>query len=399
MDHIANFEYIVKNVFKKDFSLPKKIPSNNCTGALNNPDNFNTFKENFVDRLIRLNSFFEGDEQAIDSLLITLKEMAIKQGYKWSGGYSELVALDFWTQFENIEDLTYVDKGNVSQYGNSIAQKIGQQEIDLDISLKLSYSKIFMDVKSLIPTHLELVDRILSILQKQTGRDDYLIGIDDLFSVDYLQTKKDYENELRNGNLLDELIKCIDANSLHYSHTLQSGSTAKFRIAYTKDKGNTILSTMRSMEPYRLASDYKYKPLGYYNKLFYDKPSFLVFVANPWFNQEMSDFIGFNDVFYRSLARRTFVELTQNNDDMGNYYPDLAGKGLKIMDVAKCITGLIFIDDHSIMEKGNDIYKVRIYLNPNAINKRMGKYDFDILRWSHSKIQPLVIEDFQYDNY
>ena len=83
-----------------------------------------------------------------------------------------------------------------------------------------------MDVKSLIPTHLELVDQILNRLQKKNSRNDYLIGIDDLFTVDYLETKKDYVYELSQGTLIDELDNCIKKKDTFYTHTLQSGRTA-----------------------------------------------------------------------------------------------------------------------------------------------------------------------------
>jgi len=174
---------------------------------------------------------------------------------------------------------------------------------------------------------------------------------------------------------------------------------AKFRIAYVKANSNTVLSTTRSMDPYRLAIDYKYKVLDYYNKLLTHKPSFLLFVANPWFNTEMRDYSGFNEIFYRALSRRVFIELIKKTDDISLYYPELAGKGLRVCDIANLISGLIFIDDKSVMHTGNDQYKAYIYTNPNAKNRYLTKNDFDVLHWSPSAQQPDVIEDFMHDNY
>lgn len=399
MNAIQNYKIIVDNIFQKSIDIPDSENTNNCIGALNRSNNFIVFKNNFIERLKRIYAHFSGDEETIQSLKNTVRAIAFAKGYKWSGPYSELVALDFWIQYENLMNIKYVHKGDVDNFEDSIAKKIGQKEIDLDISFELGHIDIFMDVKSLIPTHLELVDNILEQLKRNTNNIDYLIEIDDLFEVDYLQTKKDYIFELSSGDLIDKLEQCIETKSTYYSHTLQSGEIAKFRIAYAKPNSNTVLSTMRTMDPYRLAIDYKYKVLDYYNKLLICKPSFILFVANPWFNKEMNDFSAFNETFYRALSRRVFIELSKKEDDMGPYYPEIAGKGLKICDIASLVSGLIFIDDKSIMHTGEDRYKAYIYTNPNAKNRYLTKYDFDILRWSPSAQQPTVIEDFMYDNY
>ena len=399
MTDIENYRKIVENIVHQDFDLPQSDTTNNCIGALNNRSNFAVFTNNFIDRVQRICDFCKNDQETISNILIALKSIGIAKGYKWSGPYSELVALDYWIQFNNLEELKYVDRGPVHSFEDSLAKRIGQKEVDLDISFDLSFTKIYMDVKSLIPTHLELVDQILDMLKKRTSSDDYLIAIDDLFEVDFLRTKKDYIYELRSGNLIDQLEQCVREKRVFYEHTLMSGTKAKFRIAYIGTGSNAVLTTMRSMDPYRLASDYKYKVLDYYNKLLISKPSFITFVANPWFNREMSDFAGFDDTFYRALARRTFMELTKNDDDMGDYFEELIGKNIKISDVAKLISGIIFIDDHSILEAGKNLYKVYIFTNPNAKNKTLGKFDFDILRWSHFAQQPAMIDDFRNDNY
>ena len=84
---------------------------------------------------------------------------------------------------------------------------------------------------------------------------------------------------------------------------------------------------------------------------------------------------------------------------MSAIFPELSGKNLKISDVAKKVSGIIFIKDNSILNSDiselNDAY---IYLNPNATNKKLTRHDFDILNWS-PKIKQPFIEDFYYDNY
>jgi len=230
MNDAQNYKMIIENIFQQEVDIPDNNNSNNCIGALNGINNFIVFKNNFIDRLKRLSRFFKADREAVQNLINTVRLIAFAKGYKWSGPYSELVALDFWIQYENLINIKYVHKGNVNNFEDSIAKKIGQQEIDLDISFDLHFIKIFMDVKSLIPTHLELVDNILEKLKRETDVEDFLIGIDDLFDVDYLQTKKDYIYELREGRLLEELKKCIENKITPYEHTLQSGENVNYQV-------------------------------------------------------------------------------------------------------------------------------------------------------------------------
>jgi hypothetical protein len=159
------------------------------------------------------------------------------------------------------------------------------------------------------------------------------------------------------------------------------------------------LTTTRVANPYRLAMNYKYKIIDYYNKLLRNEATFLAFVINPWFNNEISDFCDHNTIFYRALTRRVFIELNNDNTDMSLFHSKLIGKGLKVKDIVELISGIVFIEDKSITLSGKDGYNVYFYTNPNAKNKRVKRFDFDILRWSHFAKQPTLVEDFEFDNY
>ena len=399
MTQVENYKNILKNIFKQEINFSNINIKNNCIGALNSVKD-SVFKNNFIERLKRINEYFLNSNDHIIEIIHTAKQIGQTTGYKWAGAYSELVTLDYWIQFDSLSNINFPDRGDVNTFANSIAKQIGQQEIDLDISLDLSPTKkIYTDVKCLIPTHTELTDQILNRVKSKTKNQDYLIGIDDLFDVDYLRTKADFVSELQSGNLINELEKCVNENTTYYSHTLKSGNKASFSISYSKSGTNTVLFTIREIDPYRLAIDYKHKILHYYNKLLIDEPSLIIFVINPWFNQELNDSIGeFFSTFLRSLSRRIFMELTKDDTDMGTIFPKLIGKNLKISDIAKKITGIIFIKDNSIMQSGADINDVYIYLNPNSTNKTLTGSDFDILNWTPEIKQPFI-DDFYYDNY
>jgi hypothetical protein len=393
------YKDLVESIFKQNLNLKIDDRKNNCIGALNYENNFETFKINFIERLKRLYNFYKNDPLIINKILVALKNIGEEEGYSWSGPYSELVTLDYWIQYDNILNINYQIKDTKTLYNKSLAKIAGQKEVDIDISLDLSSFKIYMDVKSFKPIYLEIIDSIIEKVKKITINKDYMIGIDDLYDVDYLQMKKDFTTEFKTGNLQRYLKEKIESREIYCDYTLNSGKTIKFRIAYYKNNGNTVLSTTRIMDPYRLAKDYRFRIIDYYNKLLKNKPCFLVFVRNPWFNNEISDFCEFDQLFYRSFARRVFIELTNNKEKLENYFPNFLGKKTRIKDIAKLISGIVFIDDNSITKQDQDLYKVFIFTNPNATNKRVKRFDFDILRWSHFAKQPTVIDDFEYDNY
>ncbi|MCL2312476.1 MAG: hypothetical protein FWC41_08340 [Firmicutes bacterium] len=398
MTQVEKYKELIENIFEQTIDFSNVDIENNCIGALARINDFHIFRNNFIERLKRLREFFRHSEETTKELINTIKSIAQTKGYKWSGPYSELVALDYWIQFTSLRNIKYIDRGNVNDFEDSIAKKIGQQEIDLDISFDLIGTKVYSDVKSLIPTHTELVDQILKNLKSKVSKKDYLIGIDDVYEVDYLRTKEDYVYELQKGTLIAELAKCINAEKRSYKHKLKSGATASFRIAYKEDGGNTILSTMREMEPYKLAIDYKYKVLDYYNKLLLNQPSIITFVINPWFNQELNGMSEFNRTFFRALSRRVFIELAKNDNDMSAYFPELTGKNLKISDVSSNLTGIVFIMDNSILVENDNLYDGYVALNPNAKNKCLDRRDFDVLNWTQGVKAPFI-EDFYYDNY
>ncbi|MCL2185396.1 MAG: hypothetical protein FWB86_06045 [Treponema sp.] len=399
MNDLENYRNIVENIFSQEFKIPVSDNTNNCIGALNHYDSFHVFRENFIERLKRLYVYYEKKPEVIDEILTTLKNIGIKKGYKWSGGYSELVALDYWIQYNNLLNIDFQIKDKKDLYDHSIAKLIGQRELDLDMALDFSSFRVYMDVKSFLPTHVELSDRIFEILKSKTNRNNFLINVDEIYDVDYLELNSGLKQEIKSGYLVNELVKCIDSNETYFNYKLKSGRDLKIRIAYSGKGKGAMLSTTRIIDPYRLAMDYKYKVLDYYNKFIFNDAFFLVFVINPWFNNEITEFYNNNETFYRSLARRVFIELVNDNQNMDKFNDEFTGKSIRVCDIVSLISGIVFIEDKSITLKGNDVYKVYFYTNPNAKNKRVKRFDFDILRWSHLAKQPSIVEDFEFDNY
>ena len=124
-------------------------------------------------------------------------------------------------------------------------------------------------------------------------------------------------------------------------------------------------------------------------------------VRNPYFNEETVDFGDFNNIFYRSLARRTFIELARMKEDASVFSSGYATGRIGVGDVSKNLAGIIFIDDESPTESEIEkLYSAYFYLNPNYANKKpltirkLEKY----LR-NERECQIKDFDDFRWDNY
>jgi hypothetical protein len=398
MNSTSNYQKILEHIFSEPVNLGKNTNINNCTGALLKEDYY-IFKKNFIERLQRLKEYYKEDREQLNQIKSIAINIAQKSGYKWSGAYSELVALDFWIRFQELQDIKFINQYKVDYFHSSIAKQIGKQTIDIDISFTLQCTKIFMDVKSYIPTHYEITDRIIELVQKKEKYNNVFIGLENLDGGNYLETKKYLVQEIKNSAIITNIQLAIDQKQRQYRHKLNNGNEYLFRIEYPNEDGQILLITIDFLEPYRQANNNKYKFIEYYNKLLIDVPSYLLFVRNTWWDRELNNSIDFQKTYYRAVTRRVFMELTKDNTRAEEIFEDIPNSNLTISYIAQKITGIIFIEDNSILKTGKDLYKTYIYLNPNATNKKMNRNDFEILQWTSNAIQPDVIEDFEYDNY
>lgn len=388
-----------------------KETDNACVQAINNDRESNkNFNDNFCERLNRLKEFYKSDSKTISNIAQVLIEIASKKGSKWAGPYSELIALDYWTQFNYYSNTEFIYKEDVNDAPGSIAKIINQKIIDIDtVITTVSGKKIYNDIKSFTSLHDELINAIIKNLRSKIINNNFLIDVDNIYDIDFFRLKLDLQHEI-NGNLLDELIKAIGKKDKGLSYMLKSGNTIKFKISYYEKNKNTVLLATRYRDSYRMAKDYSYKILDYNNKLMIDEPNMITLVINTWFNREV--FIKNKKVinehsaiceyaFYRSLARRVFFDLANNNDEMYKYYSAFQQSSLKISDISKLISGITFIIDNSINNLCNvekHLYDTYIFLNPNATNGKLDEYDLKYVNYN-SSLSVTMIDDFKYDNY
>ena len=383
--------YIQKIIGVPNYSIDCST-ENDCTASLREDTQCKVFKQNFERRLERICSFFKTSNDKKE-LADKLKDLAIKKGVKWSGPYSELVALDALLRNKYLEKLEYVKKTYVID--GSIAAANAQTTIDTDIYMEYRGKSIFADVKSLIPNSLEFFEKVAEEVEN-SHREKVLIEIDDFddFSIYEIQTilqAKDTRQRIKSA-----LISAINQKKKGISIPVGS-KKINFKMAYPKH-GDCSLSTSRSINPFKLAQNDSLKPFKYFNKLLPHDYSIIIYVVNPWFNKELTDFSDLGSKYYRAFARRVFCEATKSKELLSRISEDKSST--TIGNCAKQIAGILFIYDHSIT-KESEIYDAYFYLNPNYTpRKPLSGFEFGCFFPNGDNICTYKeCDDFRYDNY
>ena len=216
--------------------------------------------------------------------------------------------------------------------------------------------------------------------------------MDNLSSIDYVDVKNHlgYKKKTIERNLKS----AVESNLRTFTFEAD-GLVFKFRLEYSD-----TISTVKEFSPFAQAEAYKYKFLDYGNKLVDDEYSMITMVRNPWFNKETVDFGDFNNIFYRSLSRRTFMELLKIDGEAKDFSHAYGG-GITVSEISKSIAGIIFIDDNSFSSKvRSDLYNAYIYLNPNYKNKQpLTIRSLEKHFRNRLEVQIKDFDDFRWDNY
>lgn len=397
MTDVENLEKIIKDIFGIEKIIKDKANTNKCISPLNRYP-LNMFAFNFMNRLSRLNQIFKNNKEELDIIAERVKNLGESTESNWAGPYSELVALDFYGQFSENIGISYINQLNITQHPNSIPAINGQKEIiDIDLCLSLKNEKIYTDVKSFNCVHQIIFDKIFEKVEKYAEEEfnkSILIGVDNLSTLDYIKVKKNLPAKIY--DIEQTLKNAVKENKNYVTYDSESGLVFNFKINSSEG-----ISIVKDYSPFAMAQAYKYKFLDYGSKLLDSEYSIITMVRNPWFNAETVDFGNFNNIFYRSLSRRTFMELLKNNlyaSDFSNEYKD---NQIKVSDISKNLAGIIFIDDNSTRSKYyKSLYTTYIYLNPNYKNKipltirKLEKYFRNKF-----EVQIKDFDDFKWDNY
>lgn len=378
------YQQLCDNVFGTGaVAIKPTTRDNNVIGPLKYTREYADFRKNFQTRLERLRDKFKGTA-SYKELLETVKLVA--DPCNWEGAYAELVAYDVLhngyhgSDFQL--DVTLAgDRSYAADLGGKLTNEDGYLP-DYDI---------YFDVKCLADTTGNILKELIddAITQSAvTCRCDVL--------PEYPLDDEEAEYSVKRRSLMEELRDYLKANQPQTGKgkaTLKSKmlSQLTYRILW----GGGVNSTIGEYGPYEHAENTKHLMLERYTKKFMkNNQSLIVLVNFPWYNNRIKSFIDADELYYRALARRTFCGYMHSTDAMVDINPKYKGTETP-HEISQHLSGIIFIDDHSIH---TDTYSCHIYLNPNATNPiRFGRsYLHEVVRAADSRC---ALDDFKGDNY
>ena len=346
------YQQLLDKVFGTGFvQIPNDRMSNNVIGALNYKGDFDEFKKNFEDRLVRLKNKFSGTP-SLAHLKTTLKEVSNGKNANYTGAYAELPAFD--TLQNNILTQPIEMDKNIAGV-QSLASKFPNRS-NTNADGYIPEYDVYFDIKRLADISRQLFDDIIRKAIEKTGVSNYLIAAEYNIDSDY----RDYESNYR--ELLNELCTELKTNHSTYQSKV---CNVLFRIT---DKG--IVGTTSSYNSEIHAKHILHQMFKYSDKFLLDKPFFLVMVLFPWYNNIITEFSGMNKKFYENLSDSFFNGYKGKSDLMNTLLPTYLGNET-IFEVTRKVTGIIYIEDKSILGDGGNQTQTStfVYLNSNADNK------------------------------
>lgn len=378
------YQNLVDRLFGSDvIEIKKARKDNNVIGALKYIDSYHEFINNFEARLTRLRDRYK-DTKSYKTLLQTVAQIADYNN--WEGAYAELVAYDVMS---NGGLSSIIELNKTLPASDSFVGEMGGHETNEDGFI--SEYNLYFDVKSLSDTVTDILKGIIDEAVNRAGQK----AICNVFpEYPYDDDEQEYQ---KNRSLLVE--------ELRYFVTINKPSNNKgkaclssrvlpglsFRIIW----GGGINSSESSYDAFRHAENCKHLIFKRYTKKFLKhNPFFLVLVNFPLYNRRIISFVDEDEVFYRSLARRTFCEYKNQSTLMSEIVSKYKGTET-VFDVSNHLSGIIFIDDQSLTV---DTYSCHIYLNPNATNKlSFGRLYLEQLVALGDKRG--ILDDMEHDNY
>ena len=384
MNDLENYATLIDRIFGAQTTTfdVKKSYTNNIIGALNNPTEFASFTNNFTERLHRLHKIYS-TEPFLKDVVVRVNDIATVNN--WDGAFAELAALDHLNN-DLLGRKNYLYKPiqpNVTiEATRTFAAAFGKHEANLDGYIEdLDF---YLDVKCLRDNVAHILDRIYKKLKFRI-REDFTILAEHPLDISFEEFK--HQRDAIFNDLIYQIkpgiTKIVSSNILPY---------LRFNLKW----GPGINTAERTYNPFAHAENFHKTPFNYVTKFVKDRPSIIVLVTFPWFNQVINDFAGFNQVFYRAMARRFFLQYKNDATKFKSYAPGFNGEHT-LYEVSQNLSGLIFLEDNTILSENPEITNVKAYAysNPNAVNKLSHSLADNYLR----SIAGINFDDFEHDNY
>jgi hypothetical protein len=150
-----------------------------------------------------------------------------------------------------------------------------------------------------------------------------------------------------------------------------------------------VNTSVRSWDPYKQAEDLQFYPFKQAAQFTTGKPFMLIFAYLPRFNPFLQeDPVGFTEKFFRSLARRAFIGLSDDTQPLSIH--DLRVKNRTLGDASRLLSGLMFVDLES--------ERYQVFFNSRTANPIARGIEHFAMN-SHPITDLASCDDFAHDNY
>lgn len=387
MTAIQNYSRLIDGIFgtgTTTFDRSKDL-YNHVIGALNNPTEYKDFTANFISRLERLKTIYSTHPSYLTEIIVQVNEVASVKN--WEGAFAELAAYDHLNS-DILNHKTYIHnpiQPNITLPNTkSFALELGKAATNLDGYVE--DRPLYFDVKCLKDNVTEILTGIYNDLKTYLGTNDIHITAEHELNISYDDFQK------KRALLLNELKSELNTTTKKTYLKSSVVSNLSYRILW----GGGILTAERSYHPFSHAKNYHKTVFNYANKFIKDEPTVIVLVVFPWYNLVVSDFANSNIRFYRALARRVFCQYIHDNTKFKTFNSSFTGEQT-IFEVSKHLSGIIFLEDNTILSKEPDKTNVKsfVYLNPNASKPLTRSLASDFIMGLHNT----EYDDFENDNY
>lgn len=381
MTDLENYKAIVDQCFGVGVATFPLLPetTNNVIGALNN-DHYSSFKISFLKRLERLSTLYKKDAANFPNLVPVLNEVSSTRN--WEGAYSELVAFDFLNSDKDYLSQPIRLSKTVSA-SETLGSSLGMTNVNFD-----GYHDDFgvcFDVKVLSDKSADMLESAITRVKQQLGNPQVTILPEYPLDMGY----DAFDSHVR--DLIKELSGAINVQSKTQFIKSSVVPGLSFRLRW----GPGVAMTVGTYDPYQHAKNHHRLLFTHAKKFSRIQPSLIVFVVFPWFSESfLSHGVFDTAIFYRAFCRRFFCEYAQSAVKATTHIKSV-GDDTTLSQVTACLSGVLFIEDASILSADPSQQNVRAlcYLNPNAAHKVGSLYR------THLEKIGVTIDDFEYDNY
>ena len=366
---------------------PRQWERNNVSGAIetviNGGENFVFFEARFRERIDRLRARIDAEDSKH-----LLERLAAIGSTKWFGCFAELTAWDFFSE------LPFGLRVEVAPPG----PQLGCNPAQLDGMLP-HLGGLHFDVKIFGDT----TKAILEAIEDETSERHPGVSLSFNYPEDFADEQIANERKVILGGI-DFAI--LDGKGAYRNEKL--GLTVRIHNPRPQ-----VVVSEHGYNPYRQAARRRFAVLGDAHQFLRDGKNVLVYVVHPWFNfRNAIDFGGSQEVCFRALARRVFVELTKDRQLLKSAASaKKCPASLAVLEAAQRLSGIIFLVDYTVApprDRGESIpydpatplgvVEAFIYANPNVLASSDARHELERITENAVAIVR-GYDDFAHDNY